>query len=49
MNDMFEFIFRNTAHNGYTYTFIPPVVDPAQAPNNMMMHINVQSTGTQVI
>ena len=29
--------------------FIPPVVDPAQAPNNMMMHINVQSTGTQVI
>ena len=24
-------------------------VDPAQAPNNMMMHINVQSTGTQVI
>ena len=29
--------------------FIPPVVDPAQAPNSMMMHINVQSTGTQVI
>ena len=24
------------------------MVDPAQAPNSMMMHINVQSTGTQV-
>lgn len=46
---MFEFILETRLIMAMRIHFIPPVVDPAQAPNSMMMHINVQSTGTQVI